>query len=388
MGLLTPVSGMTRNTEPVTGFLSIGPHELRIEALVEIAAFREIWELPEAGLDEISREVVISEASEAMMAGFDLIEPKLTHEAGDLDARFITFDAEKGFLEDERKVIPIEEAVIGLSLRFDRSLIQAIELDWHWMGPGQDRVAIEISSSGEAAGRFVTSEQSRVTWKSEGGSKATPESPVPPVKRVATLPFQSLNVAVLLFFMIGIVVLLRKGIKSSARVALFFLAGAVMLFVSRVERDSIKPLAGEELEDAAYGLLKNIYRAFEFGQESAIYDALDKSIEGDLLETVYLEIRESLELESVGGPRVRVYEVALRECKSVSVAGSDEFWSVAEWVTIGEVTHWGHTHERTNKYEARLRLTPVEDVWKLSGLELLSEEREQKVSRNKSASSK
>ena len=388
MGLLTPVSGMTRNTEPVTGFLSIGPHELRIEALVEIAAFREIWELPEAGLDEISREVVISEASEAMMAGFDLIEPKLTHEAGDLDARFITFDAEKGFLEDERKVIPIEEAVIGLSLRFDRSLIQAIELDWHWMGPGQDRVAIEISSSGEAAGRFVTSEQSRVTWKSEGGSKATPESPVPPVKRVATLPFQSLNVAVLLFFMIGIVVLLRKGIKSSARVALFFLAGAAMLFVSRVERDSIKPLAGEELEDAAYGLLKNIYRAFEFGQESAIYDALDKSIEGDLLETVYLEIRESLELESVGGPRVRVYEVALRECKSVSVAGSDEFWSVAEWVTIGEVTHWGHTHERTNKYEARLRLTPVEDVWKLSGLELLSEEREQKVSRNKSASSK
>ncbi len=361
---------------------------MRIEALVEIAAFREIWELPEAGLDEISREVVISEASEAMMAGFDLIEPKLTHEAGDLDARFITFDAEKGFLEDERKVIPIEEAVIGLSLRFDRSLIQAIELDWHWMGPGQDRVAIEISSSGEAAGRFVTSEQSRVTWKSEGGSKATPESPVPPVKRVATLPFQSLNVAVLLFFMIGIVVLLRKGIKSSARVALFFLAGAVMLFVSRVERDSIKPLAGEELEDAAYGLLKNIYRAFEFGQESAIYDALDKSIEGDLLETVYLEIRESLELESVGGPRVRVYEVALRECKSVSVAGSDEFWSVAEWVTIGEVTHWGHTHERTNKYEARLRLTPVEDVWKLSGLELLSEEREQKVSRNKSASSK
>ena len=387
MGLLTPVSGMTRNTEPVTGFLSIGPHELRIEALVEIAAFREIWELPEAGLDEISREVVISEASEAMMAGFDLIEPKLTHEAGDLDARFITFDAEKGFLEDERKVIPIEEAVIGLSLRFDRSLIQAIELDWHWMGPGQDRVAIEISSSGEAAGRFVTSEQSRVTWKSEGGSKATPESPVPPVKRVATLPFQSLNVAVLLFFMIGIVVLLRKGIKSSARVALYILAGAVMLFVSRVERDSIKPLAGEELEDAAYGLLKNIYRAFEFGQESAIYDALDKSIEGDLLETVYLEIRESLELESVGGPRVRVYEVALRECKSLSVAGSDEFWSVAEWVTIGEVTHWGHTHERTNKYEARLRLTPVEDVWKLSGLELLSEEREQKVSRNKSASS-
>ena len=386
--MLAPTPGLTRNIEAVKGFLSIGPHELRIEALVEVAAFQESWELPEAELDGTSRGVALSLAREAMVAGFDLVEPKLTHEEGDLDARFILFDAEKGFLEDARELIPIEEAVIGLSLRFDRSLIQAIELDWRWMGPGQDRVAIEIASSGEAAGRFVSSEQPRVTWKSEGGSKATPESPVPPVKRVATFPFQRLNVAAAVFFMIGIVDLLRKGKKTPARVALFFLAGAAMLFVSRVERESIKPPAGEELEDAAYGLLKNIYRAFEFGQESSIYDALDKSIEGDLLERVYLEIRESLELESAGGPRVRVYEVALRECKSANVVGSDGFWSVAEWVTIGEVTHWGHTHERTNKYEARLRLTPVEDVWKLGGLELLSEEREQKVSRKKSASSK
>ena len=386
IGLLTPISGMTRNFEAVKGFLNIRPHELRIEALVEIAAFRESWKLPEAGLDGISQGVALSLAREAMVAGFDLVKPKLTHEEGDLDARFIVFDAEKGFLEDKRELIPIEEAVIGLSLSFDRSLIEAIELDWRWLGPRQDRVAIEIVSSGETAGRFVTLEQPRVIWKSESGPKATPETPVPSVKRVTTFPFQKMNVAAAVFFMIGITVLLRTGKKNSARVAVFFLAGVAMLFLVRLERESVKPPAREELEDTAYGLLKNIYRAFEFTQESAIYDALEKSIEGDLLERVYLEIRESLELESKGGPRVRVYEVALRECTSANVAGSDDFWSEAEWITIGEVTHWGHTHERTNKYEARLRLTPVEDVWKLGDFELLSEEREQKVSRNKAAS--
>lgn len=377
---------MPRDTEAVKGFLNIGPHELRIEALVEIADFQEIWELPEAELDGMSRGVALSLAREAMVTGFDLIEPKLTHEQGDLDARFIFFDAEKGFLEDQRELIPIEEAVIGLSLSFDRSLIEAIKLDWRWMGPGQDRVSIEIVNSGETAGRFVTSEQTRVNWKSESGSKATPETPVPSVKRVTTFPFHRLNVAAAALFMTGIAVLLRKVKKNPEGVALFFLAGVAMLFLVGLERESVKPPAGEELEDVAYGLLKNIYRAFEFTQESDIYDALEKTMEGDLLERIYLEIRKSLEIESNGGPRVRVYEVAVRECRPENLSGSEDFWNTVEWVTVGEVSHWGHTHRRTNKYEARLRLTPVEDIWKLGDFELLSEERKQKVSREEDAS--
>jgi hypothetical protein len=57
------------------------------------------------------------------------------------------------------------------------------------------------------------------------------------------------------------------------------------------------------------------------------------------------------------------------------------FRTKAEWVTIGEVTHWGHTHERTNRYEAEIALVALDETWKISGLELLNEERVQKVSR-------
>src|SRR5690606_12694805 len=98
------------------------------------------------------------------------------------------------------------------------------------------------------------------------------------------------------------------------------------------------------------------YHAFDFRDESAIYDTLEKSIMGPLLERVYLEMRSSLELESSGGPRVRVYEIAMRECRNLNVSDADEstFRAFAEWVTVGEVTHWGHTHERTNKYEAEV----------------------------------
>lgn len=55
----------------------------------------------------------------------------------------------------------------------------------------------------------------------------------------------------------------------------------------------------------------------------------------------------------------------------------------ANWATVGEVSHWGHTHERTNRYEARLIFAPVGEQWKLQDLDLQNEERVQKVSRNR-----
>ena len=52
-----------------------------------------------------------------------------------------------------------------------------------------------------------------------------------------------------------------------------------------------------------------------------------------------------------------------------------------EWATIGEVTHWGHTHERTNVYEADIRFDPLNNSWRITGLDLRDEKRIQRVSR-------
>ena len=58
-------------------------------------------------------------------------------------------------------------------------------------------------------------------------------------------------------------------------------------------------------------LLRNVYVAFDFREESAIYDALEHSISGDLLTQVYLETKKSLELASQGGAWVNVKDVEL-----------------------------------------------------------------------------
>jgi hypothetical protein len=39
------------------------------------------------------------------------------------------------------------------------------------------------------------------------------------------------------------------------------------------------------------------------------------------------------------------------------------------------VGHWGHIHTRQNRYEAVVTIEPVEGAWRITGLELLEEER-------------
>ena len=43
----------------------------------------------------------------------------------------------------------------------------------------------------------------------------------------------------------------------------------------------------------------------------------------------------------------------------------------------GSVGHWGHVHQRTNQYQARLTVEAVGDRWKITALDLLQEERTQ-----------
>ncbi len=131
-------------------------------------------------------------------------------------------------------------------------------------------------------------------------------------------------------------------------------------------------------EDAAVvvgGVLENIYRSFDYRDESTIYDLLARSAAGDLLTDVYLETRRGLELANQGGARARVKEVEVLEATHEPLRGERGFRSRAKWNVSGSVGHWGHIHQRVNQYEADLTLQVLDGAWKITGLELLQEER-------------
>ena len=121
-------------------------------------------------------------------------------------------------------------------------------------------------------------------------------------------------------------------------------------------------------------LHRNIYRAFDYRREEKIYDTLERSVSGDLLERIYLETRKGLELANQGGARAKVKDIELVE---ISTRSGDDGAFVAEaiWNVYGSVGHWGHIHQRSNRYVAELDITPIDDIWKLTGLEIIDEQR-------------
>jgi hypothetical protein len=117
-----------------------------------------------------------------------------------------------------------------------------------------------------------------------------------------------------------------------------------------------------------------VYRAFDFRDESQIYDVLDQTVAGELLTQIYLETRRGLELANQGGARAKVKDIEIINLEAVS-ANDGAIEANVTWRVAGSVGHWGHVHKRQNQYEAKLTISPVAGVWKLTGMEVFSEER-------------
>ena len=110
-----------------------------------------------------------------------------------------------------------------------------------------------------------------------------------------------------------------------------------------------------------------LVRAFDYHKESNVYDALAKSVDGELLRQMYLDITESLRVKEQGGAIARVNEVQFVEGKKTNASISPEdstpqFRYRCKWNLIGTIEHWGHIHERENKYAATFKIQLREDV--------------------------
>lgn len=127
-------------------------------------------------------------------------------------------------------------------------------------------------------------------------------------------------------------------------------------------------------------LHRNIYRAFDYKTESDIYDVLSQSVAGELLDQVYGEVFESLVLRDQGGAVSRIQDVEILDARVESVgleAGTSTpaFDVVARWRVRGAVYHWGHVHARTNEYEARYTVSERDNTWRITGADVLAQER-------------
>jgi hypothetical protein len=123
------------------------------------------------------------------------------------------------------------------------------------------------------------------------------------------------------------------------------------------------------------GLMLNTYRAFMLEDEEAVYDILARSVEGEYLSEVYLESREALRFDATDAALSIVDRLDVKSIESMERSKDGGVTIVASWEVYGSVFHWGHIHFRCNAYRAQVTIVPADGYWKLTGMQLLDQER-------------
>ena len=106
-----------------------------------------------------------------------------------------------------------------------------------------------------------------------------------------------------------------------------------------------RPLAPDFTKHTAT-LLQNIYRAYDYGDQSDVYDALAHSVNGPLLDELFLKIQSGLRMKEQGGAIANVQEVrivsikpALDNPESLDCNGtSPARWNIGDIFTRGKIS--------------------------------------------------
>jgi hypothetical protein len=274
--------------------------------------------------------------------------------------------------------LDIYSAVLGVIFVYPTErLPQKVTMDWDLF---DDRIELVPAASVDQAGSlpvYLEPDFAVLEWEN---FLKNPELPtLVEIRRPPTSVERLLGLLRWLLLPLGfglaawLLIRARRG-EMGRMVAASVASAAVVAGIGAFWWGGAVALSDQKAGEVVGGLLHNIYRAFDYRQEEQIYDTLDRSVTGDLLARIFLETQRGLELANQGGARAKVKSIELLETDARAGEGG-AFVARASWNVHGSVGHWGHVHQRSNGYQAELEIAPVDGVWKLTGLEILDEQR-------------
>jgi hypothetical protein len=363
-----------RYAESMSGFIYVEPYEVRKEVIVRPLDLQEWVDL---GLD--GRKTIPAE-----------IQPELKRRVAEFlrDHQPVEIDGERiapelariHFLErtlrtsrviDPPEDLDIYSAVLGVIFVYPtEGLPERVTMEWDLWSERLQRVPASAVDQAGPLPTYLEPGWRVLEWQNFLKNPVLPTltDVVPPPSSIARAALWLRWI--LLAAAIGAMLWMRGRPGRRAPLALALMAIVLGLFW--IARDArLDEARGREVVTA---LLHNIYRAFDHRAEERIYDVLEQSAAGDLLERIYLDTRRGLVLANQGGARAKVKKIEL-EALSAERADGGAFRADATWTVSGSVGHWGHVHQRRNRVRAELLVAPVDGDWKLIDLELIEEER-------------
>jgi len=365
---------------PMTGFIYVEPFEVRKEIIVRPSDIQKLTDLGLAGVkiipaekqEEIKLKVV------KFLAGHFPVTIDGVKVEGSVDRVNFLQRTLKSSTVISGRDLDLLPATIGVIYVYPTDgLPQEVELTWDIFTEKMPRVPTAAVDQAGPLPSLLEPDYNILRWENflrfpELPTLAELEAPPSALQRASGWARWAGLALSLVFAGMLLRSFSQTGRLHSAYTVVLLLALAATTLMFREHRQS--SLDAERLQQLVGNLLHNVYRAFDYRGEEVIYDVLARSVSGDLLADIYLETRNSLELASQGGARVKVKTVEMTgtELKDRS---ANRLIISSEWVVSGSVGHWGHVHQRTNGYQAELEISEIDKVWKLTGLEILQEER-------------
>ena len=363
-------------------FLYVDPYEVRHEVLVRVKDLEE-WLNLEYELDdtiEVEEQDALKEKISAFLVDRNIvtIDGKVGRPIVD-KIHFVKWSLAGIQIQELKEPMDYSSAVIGVIFAYPHdSIAQNITVDWDMFS---ERIREVPNVATDPAGPMpytLKQDDHILVWKNY-----LKKYKLPTISEVevsyAKIPVFYL--IALVFIILGLVKVSKSYKKNYLKYGLVILIGIVLIGLGSFFKQSItipfmqqSSFSKPEASSVISHLLKNTYRAFDFREESDIYDKLAVSNHEQLLTALYIQTKTSMVLESQGGIQVKVKDVEVIDVEEVS-SNADGVSFRCKWIVKGDVGHWGHIHSRTNQYDAILQIKPENDVWKLNKIDIIEEVR-------------
>ena len=367
---------------PMNVFLYVEPYEVRVEVIMRPLDAQQWVDLGLSGLDTITPEMYGT--VQGRVADFLAEHLMLTIDGETAEPVFDRIGFLRRTLRSSTVIDPPEElsvftAQLGVIFIVPRNeLPEEAEVTWDLFSEKIQAVPGAATDEASPMPYTLTPDDNVLRWQNFLLNPTIPtmvgvETPPRPYTRLLSAAgWLGIVTVVLLALWTGLRFVRARSLPLPQTIVAAVLAVVTGLSLYGSRQANVDDTRSGEIVGA---LLHNVYRSFDYRQEGAIYDALARSISGDLLTQAYLETQRSLELRNQGGARVKVNDVDIVACRPEPLGDGVGFTADCRWNVAGSVGHWGHIHQRRNQYNALVTVRAIDGAWKITEMELLSEER-------------
>lgn len=371
----------------VYSFVYIEPNEIRHEILIPLATLKTI--LPVKSRDASFIEIDEQEPIRSLIRDWLRDDNPVTINGTRVLPEFSRVDFYGLDLRDfaaqaaEQKV-SLASGRVGIILRYQApdDAVRDAALTWEKYYSSMNKIQSVVISYPDRMERFEFSRHNKASdnvlkWTCDPNALPQPIRSVPAT--IAPRPELTIPVGSLIFLATAIVSLripkhsvrlLVSGVAFILALAAWRTAGVV------IDHPWQKPPEQSDAQatEIFRKLHQGVYRSLDFGSEDRVYDVLASSVDGPLLEKLYLQLHQSLEMREQSGAVARIQSIKYESGKETPRSSTAVPWPgfeySATWTVAGTVEHWGHIHERQNRFDAVFTIEPRDGNWKITRMDI------------------